>query len=70
MDEVEQEDFDSVFGAEPQLAYNEQTISSINGNRRTLENELFFDRLMKAIGMDQGSRVSYEAISQSQTKFI
>ena len=60
MEEIEPEYFEEVFGAEPELAYNEQTTLMINSNRRTLENELFFDRLMKAIGLDQGNWATYE----------
>ena len=48
-------DFDSVFGTKPDLAYNHQTIEQIHRCRRALENELFFDRLLKAVGVDQGT---------------
>ena len=54
MDELDQ--FDSVFGSDPSLAYNNQTVDHILRNRRSLENELFFDRLLNALGVNQGIR--------------
>jgi len=48
------EEFYAVFGSEPNLAYQEQTVNEISKHRRSLENELFFDRLLKAVGIDQG----------------
>ena len=52
--EVEEE-FDAIFGSEPNLAYQEQILHDIQKYRRLLENELFFDRLLKAVGIDQGT---------------
>lgn len=48
------EEFYAVFGSEPNLAYQEQTVHEILKHRRSLDNELFFDRLLKAVGIDQG----------------
>lgn len=48
-------EFYNVFGTKPDLAYNHQTIEQIHRCRRALENELFFDRLLKAVGVDQGT---------------
>ena len=47
-------DFDVGFGSEADLAYHQKTIDQINMNRRLLENELFFDKLLRAIGITQG----------------
>ena len=49
-----EEEFNAVFGPEPSLAYQEQLLHNIHKHRRLLENELFFDRLLKAVGIDQG----------------
>ena len=49
------DDFHSVFGAEPNLAYHGQTIHEIHKHRHSLGNELFFDRLLRAIGIDKGT---------------
>lgn len=51
---VEAYGFDAVFGSALDLAYQGSTIDEINKHRRSLENELFFDRLLKAIGIEQG----------------
>lgn len=48
------EEFHAVFGTESNLAYQEQTVHEILKHRRSLENELFFDRLLRAVGIDQG----------------
>ncbi len=48
------EEFYAVFGSEPNLAYQEQIVHEILKHRRSLDNELFFDRLLKAVGIDQG----------------
>ena len=61
MDDID--DFDAIFGSDPVLAYNSQTIDHILRNRRTLDNELFFDRLLKAIGIHQGRLKHYRAMS-------
>ncbi|MCJ1381909.1 hypothetical protein MMC17_005021 [Xylographa soralifera] len=50
-----EEEFDAVFGSEPNLAYQEQILHDIQKHRRLLENELFFDRLLTAVGIDQGT---------------
>ncbi|MCJ1471590.1 hypothetical protein MMC13_000230 [Lambiella insularis] len=52
-----EEDFHAIFGSEPNLAYQEQNIHEIQKHRRLLENELFFDRLLKAVGIDQASKL-------------
>ena len=46
-------DFDGVFGSEPSVAFSSQTIQQIPHFRSLLENELFFDRLLKAVGVDK-----------------
>lgn len=52
MEEFEQ--FEAVFGFRPDIAYDHQTVDHVLRNRRALENELFFDRLLKALGVSQG----------------
>lgn len=49
------EDFNAIFGSAPDLAYQQKTVEEIHKNRRQLENCLFFDRLLKAVGIDQGT---------------
>ena len=48
-------DFDVILGPDPNLTYNAKAIEDIHRHRRSLENELFFDRLLKAVGIDQGT---------------
>ena len=47
-------DFDDVFGSNPNIAYDEQSRAKIHHNRQLLENELFIDRLLKALGVRKG----------------
>ena len=44
--------FDAVFGSKPDLAYSQHLVAEIQKNRRKLENELFFDKLLKILGID------------------
>ena len=48
------EPFEAVFGFRPDIAYDHQTVDHVLRNRRALENELFFDMLLKALGVSQG----------------
>lgn len=52
MDEFE--DFESVFSFEPDYTFDHKIVEVILANRRTLENELFFDRLLRVLGIRQG----------------
>ena len=47
-------DFTDVFGSNPNIAYDEQSRAKIHHNRQLLENELFIDRLLKALGVRKG----------------
>ena len=47
-------DFSEVFGSNPNVAYDEQSRAKIHHNRQLLENELFIDRLLKALGVRKG----------------
>lgn len=47
-------DFEYVFGSNPNLAYDEEIRRKILQNRRILDNELFIDRLLKALGITKG----------------
>ena len=53
------EKFEAVFDFRPDIAYDHKTVDQVLRNRHALENELFFDRLLKALGVSQGQ---YEAI--------
>jgi len=46
------ENFKSVFGSNASAGYDQHTITQIARNRRSLENELFIDRLLKALGVN------------------
>lgn len=55
-------DYEAVFGEGPGTAYEQQIIDQIIRNRRILEDELFVDRLLKALGVKKRgltARVSY-----------
>lgn len=45
--------FEAVFGFKSDVAYNQQTIDDIIRNRRALENVLFIDRLLRALGIEK-----------------
>ncbi|KAL2045694.1 hypothetical protein N7G274_002124 [Stereocaulon virgatum] len=47
--------FEDVFGSNPNLAYDEDTRGRIRHHRQSLENELFVDRLLKALGIRKTS---------------
>lgn len=47
-------DFSDIFGSNPNIAYDEQARAKIHHNRQLLENELFIDRLLKALGVRKG----------------
>ena len=44
-------DYEAVFGEGPGTAYEQQIIDQIVRNRKALEDELFVDRLLKALGI-------------------
>ena len=46
--------FETVFGDKRDITYNNQIAEQIVRNRRSLENELFFDRLLHALGLAKG----------------
>ena len=48
------EDFEDLFVFEPDYAYSEQIINKILKCRRSMENELFIDRLLKTLGIEEG----------------
>jgi len=49
------DDFEVVFGSNPNVAYDANTRRKIQHHRQSLENELFIDRLLKALGINEGS---------------
>lgn len=48
------DDFEVVFGNNSNLAYEKSAVNDIEQRRRSLENELFIDRLLKALGVQKG----------------
>ena len=50
----ESDDFEVVFGNNSNIAYGETAANDIKHRRRSLENELFIDRLLKALGVQTG----------------
>ena len=46
-------DYEAIFGEGPGIAYEQEIIDQIIRNRRTLEDELFVDRLLKALGIQK-----------------
>ena len=51
------DDFEVVFGKSSNIAYEKSTAGDIKQRRGHLENDLFIDRLLKALGIQKG--VSY-----------
>ena len=51
------EDFGVVFSGDFDLAYEQSAIDKISRNRRLLENTLFFDRLLGAVGVNNGTHL-------------
>lgn len=52
MDDLD--DFEVMFGNNSNIAYEKSASNDIKQRRRSLENELFFDRLLKALGVQKG----------------
>ncbi len=48
------DDFEVVFGKNSNIAYEKSAITETKQRRRSLENELFIDRLLKALGIQDG----------------
>lgn len=48
------DEFEMVFGSNPNVAYDEETRRKILHHRQSLEGELFIDRLLKALGIRKG----------------
>ena len=48
------DDFEVVFGSSTNIAYERSVAGDIKQRRRSLENELFIDRLLKALGVQDG----------------
>ncbi len=70
MDNYEDPDanFEAVFSFQSDIAYDQRTIDKICKNRGLLANELFVDRLLKAIGIEKrklssASRYVFPSIS-------
>lgn len=49
------DDFEVVFGNNSNIAYEKPVADDIKQRRRSLENELFIDRLLKALGVQKGT---------------
>lgn len=50
------EDFDVTFSFNRNFTYDKKLIDTINGNRRSLENQLFIDRLLGLMGVKAGMK--------------
>ncbi|KAI9707156.1 MAG: hypothetical protein M1836_000116 [Candelina mexicana] len=50
-------EFEDVFEFDPDSKYDHKIVDTIKGNRRALENELFFDKLMKVLSIDKGIKL-------------
>lgn len=48
------DDFEIVFGKNSNIVYEKPAADVIKQRRRSLENELFIDRLLKALGVQKG----------------
>lgn len=48
------DDFEVVFGNNSNIAYEKHAAGDIKQRRSSLENELFIDRLLKALGVQKG----------------
>lgn len=48
------DDFEVVFGNSSNIAYEKSVAGDIKQRRRSFENELFIDRLLKALGVQDG----------------
>ncbi|KAK3173446.1 hypothetical protein OEA41_006775 [Lepraria neglecta] len=61
--------FEDVFGSNPNIAYDEDARGRIRHHRQSLENELFIDRLLKALGvrkdLSQAKGDSHEQFSKA-----
>lgn len=58
------EDFEAVFGTNQNVAYDSQALEKIRRNRRSLEGELFVDRLLKALGVQESRKAPYLQLFQ------
>ena len=48
------DDFENVFGSSSTIAYEKSAAEDIVQRRHSLEDELFIDRLLKALGIQNG----------------
>ncbi len=47
------ENFDTLFAADRSFAYGEQTITKILKSRRSVDNELLIEKLLKTLGVER-----------------
>ncbi|MCJ1308621.1 hypothetical protein MMC25_002274 [Agyrium rufum] len=68
------DDFEEVFGSQADLSYPQKTIDQILRNRRSLENELFFDKLFTTLGLGNATKAypprSHADLRSLYTKII
>ena len=48
--------YEALFGVRHDLVYSNRTSEQIIRNRQTLENQLFFDRMLQALGLAKGMK--------------
>lgn len=63
------DDFEVVFGNNSNIAYEKPAVDDTKQRRRSLENELFIDRLLKALGVQKVSK-SYPAESHENLRLL
>ena len=57
--------FTSVFGNSSNVAYDQRLVKKIGSSRQALENNLFIDRLLKALGIEHRMSKLYICVSYS-----
>jgi hypothetical protein len=53
------ENFDVTFQFNRNFTYDKKVVDTINGNRRSLENQLFIDRLLSLMGVKAGIKLCH-----------
>lgn len=59
------EEFDSLFAFKQKITYPGKLATDIEGNRKALGNTLFIDRLLNALGIEEGMLLQGSLVSIS-----
>lgn len=62
--------FENVFGIQNDTDYPEHIVDDIVRNRRKLEDNLFVDRLLKALGVEDGEKFFFRGSQIDVPKLI